>query len=324
MLDNTPSLPEIDHLNYDALPLNSRHRFAYYVANMADGSRLALPVMVMVGTARRPRLVCVAGVHGNEHEGITALLELWGELPNADLQGTLVMVPVANPPAFRASTRRNPEDMVDMNRIFPGQEDGSITERLAYHLFHGIVLGADFVLSMHGWSDGALVLPYTEYPQESPVTGASLAAARIFGLAHLEAWDWPYGLLCAACNRAGIPAIEPEIGGLGCTVPERRALYKRGVRNLMKHLGMQPGTPEVPLSVHQVKRTRLFAPAGGVLHRSVELGAQVNASDEVAAITDLTGRLVAQVNAPVAGFVAAQTLRASVNPGDSVAVIFQL
>lgn len=310
-------------LDYGALPLNSRHRYAYRVSRMADGSQLSIRTLVLVGTTRRPHLVCVAGVHGNEHEGITALLELWDELTPSDVSGTLVIVPVANPPAFRAGARRNPDDMVDMNRVFPGEAEGNTTQRLAYHLFHGIIAGADLLLSMHGWTDDALVVPYTEYPQESPVTEASRAAAFAFGLEYVEAFDWPHGLLAAACNRAGIPAIEPEIGGLGCTVPERRARYKRGVRNLMRHLGMMPGEPDVPAAVRHVKRKMLYAPTGGIIRRYAELEEEVRAGDCIATITDLTSEPLGQIETPMDGFVAVQRLRASVNPGELVAVIFQ-
>ena len=205
---------------------------------MADGTEPALPVLVASGASHAPRLVCVAGIHGNEPEGITALLELWDEIEPSDLAGTLVFVPAANPPAFRAGERRNPEDPLDMNRIFPGRADGTITERLAHRLFHDVVVGADFVLSLHGWGRGALVVPYTEYPRDSPVTQASRAAARAFGLEWIEAFDWPPGMLVAVCARHGIPAIEPEIGGLEITVSERRALYKRCTLNLMSHLGL--------------------------------------------------------------------------------------
>lgn len=310
-------------IEYEGLPLNSRRIFAHQVSPMADGSQLSIPTLVLVGSAYRPRLVCVAGVHGNEHEGITALLELWDELQPDSLTGTLVMVPVANPPAFRAGVRRNPEDMVDMNRVFPGTADGTITHKLAFHLFHDIVAGADLLLSMHGWTDDALVIPYIEYPKNSPVTETSRAAAMAFGLDYVEAFVWPEGLLAAACNRVGVPAIEPEIGGLGCTIPERRALYKRGVHNLMKHLGMVLGTPDVPRTVQHVERSMLYAPVGGVIRRHVELGEEVNVGDEIATITDLMDRQAATIKTPLNGFVSAQRLRACVNPGDLVAVIFQ-
>ena len=86
---------------------------------MADRTELGLPVLVTSGTSHAPRLVCVAGIHGNEPEGIMALLELWDEIEPSDVAGRLVLVPAANPSAFRAGERRNPEDPLDMNRIFP-------------------------------------------------------------------------------------------------------------------------------------------------------------------------------------------------------------
>jgi predicted deacylase len=308
---------------YEALPAGSRRGFTIAAGAMADGSEIALPVLVATGSAPRPRLVCVAGIHGNEPEGITALLELWQELDPGVIAGTLVLVPVANPPAFRAGERRNPGDPLDMNRIFPGRDNGTITERLAHHLFRDVVAGADFVLSLHGWGRGALVVPYTEYPRDSAVTVASRAAAAAFGLEWLEAFDWPPGMLVAVCARHGIPTIEPEIGGQEGTLPERRALYTRGVRNLMRHLGLLPGTPDRADRVRDVIRAPVAAPTGGVVRRHVELGDRVAAADSIATITDLLGTPRAEVVSPGDGFVAALRLTAAVNPGEQIAVIFQ-
>jgi predicted deacylase len=290
---------------------------------MADGSEVALPVLVATGAARRPRLVCVAGIHGNEHEGVTALLDVWSALAPGELNGTVVMVPVANPPAFRAGERRNPDDQLDMNRSFPGRADGTITERLAHRLFHDVVIGADFVLSLHGWGRAAMVVPYTEYPRDSPVTEASRAAAVAFGLEWLEPFDWPPGMLVAVCARHGIPAIEPEIGGIEITLPDHRARYTRGIHNLLRQLGMEQGGLDLPREVRDVCRVELLAPAGGVIRRFVELGDIVGKGDRVAIITDLHGQYLAEVVASIDGFVAALRLSGAVNPGQQVAVIFQ-
>jgi predicted deacylase len=308
---------------YADLPLRSRRLFSLTVGDMADGTQPALPVLVASGAAHAPRLVCVAGIHGNEPEGITALLDLWDEIEPDNLAGTLVFVPAANPPAFRAGERRNPDDPLDMNRIFPGQADGTITERLAHRLFLDVVVGADFVLSLHGWGRGALVVPYTEYPRDAPVTQASRAAARAFGLQWIEAFDWPPGMLVAVCARNGIPAIEPEIGGLEITVSERRALYKRCTRNLMSHLGLVPRSPEMTEIVRDVVRAQITAPTGGVLRRTVELGDAIHRGDVIARIGDLFGQPRAEAVSPLDGFVAALRLTGPINPGEQVAVIFQ-
>ena len=308
---------------YGDLPLRSRRAFALAAGAMADGTDLALPVLIVSGASRAPRLVCVAGIHGNEPEGITALLELWDEIEPDDVAGTLVLVPVANPPAFRAGERRNPDDPLDMNRIFPGHAEGTITERLAHRIFHDVVAGADFVLSLHGWGRGALVVPYTEYPHDAPVTPQSRDAARAFGLEWIEAFDWPPGMLAAVCARHGIPAIEPEIGGLEITASERRALYKRCTRNLTVHLGLLPGTPATPGIARDVVRAQVTAPGGGVLRRAVELGDAVRRGDRIATITDLFGRPRADIVSPLDGFVAALRLTGAIDPGEQIAVIFQ-
>jgi uncharacterized protein len=186
-----------------------------------------------------------------------------------------------------------------------------------------VVIGADFVLSLHGWGRAAMVVPYTEYPRDSPVTEASRAAAAAFGLEWLEPFDWPPGMLVAVCARHGIPAIEPEIGGMEVTLPEHRARYTRGIHNLLRHLGMEPGQPDVPARVSDVHREELAAPTGGIIRRCVEVGDTVVAGDRIAAITDLLGDPLAEIVAPCDGFVAALRLSSAVNPGQQVAVIFQ-
>jgi predicted deacylase len=210
-----------------------------------------------------------------------------------------------------------------MNRIFPGSATGTITERLAHRLYEDVMVGADFALTLHGWTRGGMVTPYVEYPRAGDASPASRAAAMAFGLDWIEAFDWPSGMLAAVCARNGIPAIEPEIGGLECTTPERRALYKRGVRNLMHHLGLLASTPEIERTARDVTRAEATAPTGGVIHRRREIGDPVRTGDVIATISDLLGRPLAEAHATMSGFIAAQRLAAAVSPGEQIAVIFR-
>jgi predicted deacylase len=320
------TLPEpvkVDQLpDLSALPPASRYCFSLYVARMADGSELCLPVNVLIGASPGPRLLMVAGVHGNEYEGITAQLELWRDLDSGTLRGTVVMLPVANPPAFRAGQRRNPADEVDMNRIFPGDLQKSITHRLAYHIYHELLPGSDFLLSMHGWTSTGYILPYVEYPKDSAVTEQSRQAAQVFGLDYLEAFDWIPGLLVEAASRAGVPAIEPEVGGANITMPERRFLYRRGAMNLMRHLGLLEGVPQWISQPNEVNRTEILAPAGGVFLRIVEVGEQVQAGQKLASILDFHGHILEEIQAPKGGVVATIRMQAAIEPGDPLAVLF--
>src|SRR5437879_6044671 len=99
-------------------------------------------------------------------------------LPLTELAGTLVVIPVANPAALAAWRRRVPIDGADLNRIFPGQADGSFSERLAAGVF-GLVQGADFLFSLHSWSAEGDVAPYLEFPGgDDAVARRSLAVGR--------------------------------------------------------------------------------------------------------------------------------------------------
>src|SRR5438445_12155704 len=99
---------------------------------------------------RHPRVLTVAGHHGVEQEGPSALISLWHSLRPESLRGSLVMIPVLNPPAFQALRRASLEDGLDINRIFPGNSRGTVTERLADALRAPLIWCADLVLSLYG------------------------------------------------------------------------------------------------------------------------------------------------------------------------------
>ncbi|MCC7448653.1 MAG: succinylglutamate desuccinylase/aspartoacylase family protein [Anaerolineae bacterium] len=99
----------------------------------------------------KPVGLITAGIHGDEGPwGLWAIHKLWEQTSLDDLQGTLRIVPVANPLAMEADARNAPLDTLDLNRVFPGNPDGSHTERLAAALVTHAVDGADVVIDIHG------------------------------------------------------------------------------------------------------------------------------------------------------------------------------
>src|SRR6516164_35237 len=93
-------------IDIETLPLISAHAFDLAVARLADDSWLSVPVKVFVGSCHRPRLAAIAGVHGDEPDGMLALLDFGAQCDPASLRGSVVLVPVANPSAFAAHQRR--------------------------------------------------------------------------------------------------------------------------------------------------------------------------------------------------------------------------
>jgi uncharacterized protein len=302
-----------------------RHAFRHVVARLADGTELALPVVVITGGTPGPCLFAVAGVHGDEPQGVVALQDALGGVNPADLRGTVVAIPVANPPAFRAGQRRSPLDDLDLNRTFPGDPTGSPSQRLAHALLHDYALKADFVLSMHSWGSRGLVVPYVEYPAgESVAEVASLAAARALGLAFCRQSRWHSGLLVACAVQRGVPAVETEVGGLGIARGPESARYREAFERLLTHLGLRPGAGlSVPEAARHVRHLEVTAPVGGVLRPARDLGAAVRSGEVIATIDDLHGRRLVELASPVRGVVAAYRLCSSVGPGEAVATVFE-
>jgi predicted deacylase len=301
-----------------------RHRLARSVAKTADGAEICLPVNILRGPRDGPRLVAIAGIHGDEHDGPAALLDICDELDPNELTGTLVVVPIANPPAFRTNTRWNVADGQNLNRIFPGEPDGSISHWLARQLVDEVIPGADFVLTIHGWTTGWLTVPYVEYTLGHATTEAARSGAKAFGLSYLEPLGLLPGRLMSTVAGLGIPGCEVEIGGEGITLPARAEIGRRGVMNLLRHLGMKVGKPALPDDQRDVSRYELRAHIGGVFRRAeeIEVGRAIARRDALGTICGLNGEPLADVIAPAGGIVACLRHALSIEPGDLLAVIF--
>jgi predicted deacylase len=286
-----------------------------------------IPFTVLVGGIRKPRLLVLAGVHGDEYEGVAALHELLEEIDPSGLRGMLTILPVANPQAFYAGTRLNPVDLGDLNRGFPGNPGGTQTDRLAHALFHGIVLEHDCLLSMHCWSKEATVIPYVEYPcGPTSVSRRSHAAARALGLEFMHPYEWPKGVLSEAAIKYGILSIEPEVGGMGMLTSEGKRVYKSMVYRLLLHFKMykpaeacmEPLYPNPKMASH----VDMFANHAGLFRGQVRAGDTVVAGQVLGVTSDLSGERLEEVRAPEAGTVAILRTFASVQPGNRLVQIF--
>jgi hypothetical protein len=312
------AVTEIPALEVVSLAPGTRRSFALPVVELGDGSRLRVPVHVVVGREAGPCLAVVAGVHGDEPEGIVALDRLWREETLTELRGTLLLVPVANPPAFAAHQRRSPLDGLDLNRVFPGDPRGTPYQRLARSLFELVAGNAQFLYTLHSWYATGDALPHVEFQDGPPAREASLAGALACEFPYARASDWHPGLFPRTISDAGIPAIECEVGGGGRLSDAYRDVTRQSVLALMRHLRMLPGTaPAAPRAII-CRSLDLVATTGGMLRLAVGLGDRVAQDEEVGVVTDLHGHGRERLRAPAAGLVAALRHAVSVRPGDIV------
>jgi predicted deacylase len=262
-----------------------------------------------------PELWIVAGVHGNENEGIACVDDALDQLEPA--RGTLVGVPVAHPAALRAGTRRGTDD-VDLNRVYPGTADGGQSERVAHELWSRIEGHADAVLTFHSWHAAGATTPYVEHAAGD---AEGRAFAHALGIPFVEAWEWPHGLLPAVATRAGIVSAELELGGLGAQTPAMLGVGMAAVAGAMSHLGMR--APASPAGGRDVRRHTLAAEREGRVRQLVALGSEIAAGAPVAELRALDGSVLETLASPCDGWLAIHNTYGFAEADGAVAIVFE-
>ncbi len=278
-----------------------------------DGAAVELPVSVINGRKPGPTLALIAGVHGYEYPPILALQRIKRQLDPEDLSGAVIILHVANPPSFMKRTiYYNPHDWKNLNRVFPGREDGSMTERIAFHITREIIDRCDYLIDNHCGDGNEDLMPYL-YCEE---TGDHVLDIRIRDMAvHygiktiIRETDRPKdkqaSIYCA--NTAilrGKPALTIESGKLGRSDEEDIIRIVTGSLNIMRFLKMLPGRPEIPAEpVWVEKLTILRASHSGLFTSLVHRGRHVQKGELLGYLTDYFGDIIEKVHAPYDGIV---------------------
>src|SRR3712207_3824888 len=126
---------------------SSRRRHTRY--GVTGVQTCALPIFVQ-GTQAGPTLALVAGTHGSEVAPILALQRVRASLDPAQLRGTVILVHVANVPSYlRRTIYYSPIDGKNLNRVYPGRADGTVSERIAYAITNEVIDRSDYLVDMH-------------------------------------------------------------------------------------------------------------------------------------------------------------------------------
>jgi predicted deacylase len=234
------------------------------VATIANGHTLELVThRIRGGAGDGPTLGLIAGIHGDEPLGVETIRRFVAELDQASFSGRLFVLPVANPYAFQALTRNTTIDMNNLNRIFPGDPNGMVSEQLAHAIVEQIVPNCDYLIDFH--SGGNLATVDYVYLHDD------LGLAEAFGCEILFRGPSYPGSLGDYARSNGVPTIVSELGG-GQQLNEHYVQKGlRGIRNVMKKLEMLPGEPEVPERQVIVDELIILRPHhGGLMLSEVE------------------------------------------------------
>ncbi len=293
-----------------------RRTFELPIAGLSTGTSMGLPISVVHGTRRGPRMWVSAAIHGDELNGIEIIRRLLAKLDPTELRGTVIAVPIVNVFGFITQSRYLP-DRRDLNRSFPGSARGSLAGRLASLFMSEIVQHADFGIDLHTGSNHRTNLPQirADLEHEETLRLANAFAAPV--MMHSRTRD---GSLRAAAVSQGKPCLLFEGGEAQRFDNFSIRVGLRGVERVMHALGMLRGTPRPPRtpSVRAVSSTWLRAKRSGILTVDVELGARVEKGQRMGAIHEPLGDRVSLIKASADGLVIGMALNPPVNRGDAI------
>ncbi len=235
------------------------------ITTMASGMELRLPVHIITGAKPGPVVGYTAGIHGDEYLPLEAMRQLVQGLDVAQLAGTVIAMPVVNPLAIEAQTRHTPTDMQNLNRVFPGDANGWVTEQLAAVVIEWLLPKIEVLIDLH--AGGAQ--PIVDYVYI--LNDEALSRAFGFNALYRPSQDYP-GTLASIAAAQGIRSVVVEMGGGMIANDEYLERGTRGLFNVLKHLQMIPGAPIVPEAQTLVTHMAVIRPhQGGLLYPGVKL-----------------------------------------------------
>lgn len=285
-------------------------------------------ILFCICNGEGPTVVLTGGIHGDEYEPQLVLRRLAESIAPEEVTGRLIIVPSLNFPASQNGRRVAATDGKNMNRVFPGNEDGTATERLAAILGKELFGLADLLIDAHAGGRDAVVVPmvFGFSNEHCKIGPASLR--RI-----LESWGYRYiehvgGIgttACGAALHAGIASIEIEGGGGGRLEARELAIMQDGILRGLAAAGVLRSrlTPVAFQGVHLSvgAENQALAPAAGLVEHLCGLGDIVATGQAIARLHPLSASMADTIDiaCPKEGYVLRQTSSVHVTQGQFVA-----
>lgn len=271
------------------------------------GTSIAMPLTVINGVAPGPTLLVTAGIHGGEYPSIEAAMRFAAELVPTAVSGQVVVIPLVAPSAFLARQEYTlPEDGKNLNRQFPGNPTGTVSERMAFALMNEAAATASAWVDLHGGDIHEALVPIGGYESDAApsVYAQARAMIEVFGVEYAaQTYNLP-GTALHTATTAGIPSILAEAGQQGRCDAADTLLLLQGCRNVARLLGLLPGghLPGArPQMLERIDWVR--AEHRGCWYPAVTLRERIEQGHIIGRIKDYFGNIVAEYRAPHSGIV---------------------
>ena len=291
------------HILGEDIAAGESREINFHVAKLHSQTRVDVPVIINRSKKPGPVVLFVAGIHGDEVNGVEIVRQLIAKGINKPKKGTIICIPVLNIFGFLNKSRELPDGR-DLNRVFPGSKTGSLASQVAHKLMGEIIPQVDFIVDHHTGGAGRFNAPQIRIDKGSP---------------KLKKWAKAYGApfvvyskkipksLRSACDKINIPMLLFE-GGKSYHID--RLVTNSGVngaKRILDHMGMLSSK----FKVSEPKKGIIFiveskwvrAKASGLFRPTIKLSEKVEKGTILGYITDAYGKFNQSVKADSEGYI---------------------
>lgn len=319
----------ISTLDVGDLEGGRKHLLYFQGVEMPTGQHWYVSVVVAKGAKPGKRVVLTSGVHGDEMSSVHTVQSVMNQLDPAAMSGTVMAVTDIARAAMEGMQRRWPNagrgaDLIDLNREWPGDENGlTAPSRHAGLLFNRLLRpNADAAIDFHTGTTGFDVAAFNIGGMDVPEVRAMVELYPVDQIFDNHVYP---GVLHNAFLDVGIPAFTPEIGAARVLDQGMIALFVEGTMNVLKHHGIVAGPMgRTGKDVNVFTGNSAFpilATEGGLVEPLVRLNERVQSGQKIAIQRNSFGEVVAEYTSGVAGVVTGQRSDAMAEPGNPLAFI---
>jgi uncharacterized protein len=289
-----------------------------------------VPYIAIRGRQDGFAVAVTAAIHGGEYPGPAGALGFAQEVDPADVSGSILILPLINQTSFWARTAfTTPEDGKNLNRQFPGDENGTFTQILAHHIYQEVILLADILIDLHSGDVFESLADFTGVYRTGNTAVDSMAERLSLAFAckyaqFSPAPTPPGRMLTAVSALAGKPTVLVEVGGNGLLFPENITTVHGGLKRALRAAEVLPGDPQPETPSTRIKGgASITASATGLWWPKVTLEEQVKEGDLLGVQTDMYGHQIQEYHAPESGLVLYHLSSLAAHEGDPLVRLAQ-
>ena len=297
------------------IPAGKRTVLDLKVAKLHTRTTVNVPIIIERSNNPGPIVLLLAGIHGDETNGVGIIREIINLKLNIPKNGTIICIPVFNIFGYLIQTREFPDGR-DLNRMFPGTINGSLASQFAYQFTKEIAPLVDYVIDFHtggGERDNIAQIRCNEDDEKA------LELAKVFNPPMIVFSNNISKSLRDTLYKMDKTVLLFEGGKSKELNPTIINEGVNGTRNVLIHLGLIEGkltVRETPVYINKAKWLR--ASDSGMFKIMVKNGSFVKKKEVLGIIQDPFGEFKKKIYAPFNGFIFCINKTPIVNKGDAL------